>query len=81
MEIKKRFSGLQKSPYEKPLTELVTVLSEGVMDLPVSWNDGQGGPNISILPGAPDGDDDGKGAKGNVIWVNDHEGGSGLWDD
>ncbi|MBQ9636574.1 MAG: hypothetical protein IJV36_01600 [Prevotella sp.] len=80
MEVKRQSNGLQNSPYEKPLIELVKVLSEEVME-PVSWNDGQGGPNISIIQGAPDDSDDGKGAKGNVIWVNDHANGSGLWDD
>ena len=66
---------LQKVPYEKPLTEQVVVLSEGVM-LPQSWNDGQGN-QMGIYEDAPDGD--GKGAKDHMVI--DVNGRNGMWDD
>ena len=65
--------------YVTPLTEIVQVQSEGVMNGPSKWTGGDG----EILP-IHEGDydfgegDDGKGAKGN-LW--DDGSNNGMWDD
>ena len=65
--------GGSKTPYEAPTTELLHVLSEGLMQ-PLSWNTGEGG-NMPISEGDYNGDadDDGKGAKKNGFWDDDYE--------
>lgn len=64
--------------YVTPLTEIVQVQSEGVMNGPSKWTGGDG-EIIDIHEGDYDGgaDDDGKGAKN--IW--DSGNSNGMWDD
>lgn len=64
--------------YVTPLTEIVQVQSEGVMNGPSKWTGGDG-EIIDIHEGDYDGgdNDDGKGAKN--IW--DSGNSNGMWDD
>ena len=62
-----------KTPYEKPLIEVLSMRSENVMT-PASWNTGEGG-NLPIHEGDPDPDDDGRGAK-DYNW----DGTDNIWD-
>ncbi len=61
--------------YVTPLTEIIQVQSEGVMN-PESWNDGHGG-QFPINEEDPNGD--GKGAKGINLWENGTD--DNMWDD
>ena len=62
-----------KTPYERPLIEVLDPRSESVLAA-ASWNSGEGG-NMPVIPGDPDPGDDGKGAKEN-LW----DGHENIWD-
>ena len=74
-EIKEMNVGGLKIPYVTPLTEVVEVQSEGIMN-PESWSDGQGG-YFPINEEDPEGD--GRGAKGNSLWDGGRN--KNLWDE
>lgn len=78
MVIKEMNAGSLKIPYEAPLTEIVLVQSEDLMD-PKSWvPNGNYDDRLDIIEGDFDPSDDGKGAKGN-LW--DDGSNNGMWDD
>ena len=76
MVIKKMNAGSLKIPYEAPLTEIVLVQSEGVMN-PDSWT-GDTYENRMNIENEKEGWGDGntKGAKGNNLWDNED-----MWDE
>ncbi len=66
--------GGTKTPYVAPTTELMQVLSEGLM-LPHSWNTGEEETNLPIHEGDANfgSDDDGRGAKKGGFWDDDYD--------
>ncbi len=70
-----------RSPYLAPLTETVSAGLEILADI-TSFNPDIGhSPNLPVIEGDPDDDDDGKGAKGNDIWDDSRFTSRALWDD